>query len=523
MTQTAAPWWKRGIVYQIYPRSFMDSNGDGIGDLRGIADKLDYLAWLGVDALWLSPIFPSPMKDFGYDVSDYVGIHPIFGTLDDFDHLLQEAHARNIRIVLDLVPNHTSSEHEWFKESRSSRDNPKRDWYIWRDAKPDGSPPNNWLAYFGGAAWTWDEATGQYYLHSFLPEQPDLDWHNPDVRQAIYDAIRFWLRRGVDGFRIDVIDRMIKDELLRDNPLDPNWVEGSNPAHRYQRLYSENQPGVHDLIRDLRLVFNEFTESVSIGEIGYFRDPGMIAPFYGEAPHGDEIHLPFNFALILLKWRADEVKAFVDAYEGTIPTHGWANYVLGNHDQSRVATRIGDAQARVAAMLLLTLRGTPFLYYGDEIGMRDVDIPREKYQDPQGVNLGFSRDPQRTPMQWDASPNAGFSSADPWLPLANDYPWANVKVERGDPRSVLTLYKRLIELRRSDDALVLGDYVSLLAPDGVFSYMRGRKYTIALNFTDEAQQLALSGEILLSTHLDRSGKVEALDLRPNEGVIMERL
>jgi alpha-glucosidase len=528
MTLPTASWWQRGIVYQIYPRSFMDSNGDGIGDLRGIADRLDYLTWLGVDALWLSPIFPSPMKDFGYDVSDYVGIHPIFGTMDDFDYLLKEAHKREIRIVLDLVPNHTSSEHAWFKESRSSRDNPKRDWYIWRDAKPDGSPPNNWLAYFGGAAWTWDETTQQYYLHSFLPEQPDLNWHNPEVRRAMYDAIRFWLKRGVDGFRIDVIDRMIKDEQLRDNPLDPNWMEGHNPAHRYQRLYSENQPGVHDLIRDLRLVFNEFTESVSIGEIGYFRDPGMIAPFYGQAqaqaPQGDEIHLPFNFALILLAWQADEIRAFVDAYEGLIPAHGWANYVLGNHDQSRVATRIGDAQARVAAMLLLTLRGTPFLYYGDELGMRDVDIPREKYQDPQGVNLGFSRDPERTPMQWDATPNAGFTSADaePWLPLAPDYPWANVNVEKGDPRSVLTLYKRLIDLRRSDDALIFGAYASLAAPDGVYAYTRGEKYMIALNFTGEAKPLALSGEIVVSTHLDRTGKVEALELRPNEGVILRR-
>ncbi len=525
MTQSAAlsPWWKRGVLYQIYPRSFMDSNGDGIGDLRGIADRLDYLAWLGVDGLWLSPIFPSPMADFGYDVANYVSVDPMFGTLANFDHLLAEAHARNIRIVLDLVPNHTSNQHPWFLESRSSRDNPKRDWYIWRDAKPDGSPPNNWLAYFGGKSWTWDETTQQYYLHSFLPEQPDLNWHNPEVRQAVFDSIRFWLDRGVDGFRVDVIDRMIKDEALRDNPPDPNWVEGrDNPAHRFLRLYSENRPGIHNLIREFRQVFDAYPERVSIGEIAYSLNPSIITAFYGQPPKGDELDIPFNFGLILLDWKAEAVKAFVDAYEGMVPPYGWPTYVVSNHDQTRVATRVGADQARVVALLLLTLRGTPFLYYGDELGMLDVDIPAEKYQDPQGINLGISRDPERTPMQWDASPHAGFSSAEPWLPVAPDFAQVNVEAEKTDPRSILTLYKRLIDLRRGDDALALGDYQPLDAPDGVFAYGRGGKSTVALNFTGESKRLGFGGSVVISTELDRSGAVEMLDLRPHEGVILQR-
>ena len=531
MTQAAsaasgAPWWKAGIVYQIYPRSFMDSNGDGIGDLRGIADRLDYLKWLGVDALWLSPIFPSPMADFGYDISDYSNVEPIFGTLADFDDLLAKAHGQGIKIVLDFVPNHTSNMHRWFLESRSSRDNPKRDWYIWRDAKADGSPPNNWLAYFGGPSWTWDETTQQYYLHSFLPEQPDLNWRNPEVKRAMFDAILFWLERGVDGFRIDVIDRMIKDEALRDNPLDPNWVEGNNPAHRFQRLYSENRPGIHELIGEFREVFDEYENRVSIGEIAYSLDPSLITGYYGAGTQefGTELHLPFNFALIMLKWEANAVRAFVDGYEAATPAYGWPNYVLGNHDQTRVATRIGSAQARAAAMLLLTLRGTPFIYYGDELGMRDVDIAPELYQDPQGINLGISRDPERTPMQWDSSPHAGFSegSVATWLPLAPDYQTSNVEAEKADPRSMLTLYKRLIELRRSDEALVLGAYQSLDAPEGVFAYERGGGYTIALNFTGEVRRLDFGGEIVISTALNREGMVDTVELRPHEGVILRR-
>lgn len=524
---TSAAWWKRGVVYQIYPRSFMDANGDGIGDLRGIAARLDYLKWLGVDAVWLSPIFPSPMADFGYDVSDYTGIYPPFGTLDDFDHLLDAMHQRDLKLILDLVPNHTSDHHAWFQESRSSRDNPKRDWYIWRDAKADGSPPNNWLAYFGGSSWTWDDKTGQYYLHSFLPQQPDLNWHNPEVKKAMFDAIRFWLKRGVDGFRVDVIDRMIKDALLRDNPPNPDWVDGrDNPTWKYQRVYSENQPGIHDLIREMRGVFDEFKDRVIIGEIAYSTDPTLITGFYG-TPKAPEIQLPFNFALLMLAWNADAIRAFADAYDGAIPAGEWGNYVLGNHDQTRVATRIGAEQARVAAMLLLTLRGTPFIYYGEELGMTDVAIPPHLYQDPQGINIGISRDPERTPMQWSDAPNAGFSAgASTWLPVAPDYARVNVAAQQGDPKSMLMFYHTLLNLRRFTPALHSGSYRSLDAPDGCFVYLResdGRRFVIALNFYNLPRTLTLPahGTVILSTHMDRADAGATLTLREHEGVVVE--
>ncbi len=528
MTHPNAPWWMRGIIYQIYPRSFMDANGDGVGDLRGIASKLDYIAWLGIDAIWISPIYPSPMKDFGYDVSDYVAIHPLFGNLDDFDHLLHEAHGRGIKVVLDLVPNHTSNEHEWFIESRSSRDNPKRDWYIWRDAQPDGSPPTNWLAYFGGSAWTWDATTHQYYLHNFLPEQPDLNYRNPAVRAAMLDQVRFWLRRGVDGFRVDVVDRMIKDDLqLRDNPPNPDYVPGVwNPQDRLLRTYSENGDGIHDVIRAFRTAFDEFDNRVMIGEIAYSTDPAFIVSFYGDGsqPHGNEIHQPFNFALTMLDWRADVIRAFVDAYDAAIPPYGWGNYVMGNHDRERLATRIGSAQARNAALLLLTLRGTPTIYYGEELGMHDVPIAPEQYQDPQGINIGISRDHERTPMQWEEAPNGGFApeGVTPWLPLAANFANNNVESQQVDPRSMLSLYRALIALRRSDDDLLFGAYQSIDAPDGVYAYRRGEHYTIALNFTDQPQTVNVSGALVLSTLMDRRETVSgSLALRPHEGVIVQ--
>lgn len=520
-------WWQRGIVYQVYPRSFADSNGDGVGDLPGITAKLDYLAWLGIDAVWISPIYPSPMADFGYDVADYTDIHPLFGSLADFDALLERAHTLGMRVILDLVPNHTSSEHAWFIEARSSKDNPKRDWYIWRDPNADGTPPNNWLAYFGGAAWTLDEKSGQYYLHNFLPEQPDLNYRNPDVTEAMLENIRFWLRRGVDGFRVDVIDRMIKDADLRDNPVDPNWREGNNSSARLQRLHSENAEGIHDLIKGFRKVFDEFGDRVIVGEIAYSTSPEFIVNFYGTdaQPYGDEIHLPFNFAFCMLPWDAGVLRSFVDSYNDAIPPYGWGNYVLGNHDQSRIATKVGIEQARVAAMLLLTLRGTPTIYYGDELGMQDGDIAPEQYQDPQGINIGISRDPQRTPMQWDASTNAGFSNAaQTWLPLAADYAQVNVEAEKANPRSMLTLHKRLIELRRSDDRLLVGDYRSYESPAGTFIYTRGDTYAVALNLTLDAQTVTLprGGEIVLSTHLDRDGATgETMELRADEGVIVK--
>lgn len=507
----------------------MDSNDDGIGDLPGITSKLDYLQALGIDAIWISPIFPSPMADHGYDVSDYTDIHPIFGTLDDFDELLGEAHQRNLKVILDWVPNHTSNEHPWFLESRSSRDNPKRDWYIWRDPAPDGGPPNNWLSHFGGIAWTWDEQTGQYYNHSFLKEQPDLNWRNPEVKQAMFDTLRFWFDRGVDGFRVDVIWHLIKDEQLRDNPENPNWQPGDSPYQRLIPLYSADRPEVHQVIREMRAVFDEYDERVLIGEI--YLPVERLVTYYGE--EDNEIHLPYNFQLILLPWEAPVISAAIDTYEAEIPTHGWPNWVLGNHDRHRIASRVGPEQARVAAMLLLTLRGTPTIYYGDEIGMQDVEIPPELIQDPQEIRvpgIGLGRDPVRTPMQWDASPNAGFTTGTPWLPLAPDYQTVNVTAEEDDPDSILTLHRRLIDLRSVERALEVGHYRSVPTHGNLLAYLRelnDDRFLIALNLGDAsevftARALTFEGQVALSTHLDRDDEAvrDSIDLRPNEGVVV---
>ena len=395
-------WWKHGIVYQLYPRSFQDTNQDGVGDLPGITERLDYVAGLGVDAIWISPIYPSPMADNGYDVADYCGVDPLFGTMEDLDRLIARAHALGLKIILDFVPNHSSDRHPWFAASRSSRADPKRDWYIWRDAKPDGSPPNNWVSNFGGSAWQWEEATGQYYYHAFLKEQPDLNWRNPDLRDAMHDVLRFWLDRGVDGFRVDVIWHLIKDAGLRDNPPNPGWHPGRPEIESLLQIHSSDQEEVHEVIAGMRKVLDAYPDRVLIGEI-YLPTERLVA-YYGEGLSG--AHLPFNFQLIQTAWNARAIARMVDEYEAAIPPGGWPNWVLGNHDQPRIAVRVGAAQARVAAMLLLTLRGTPTLYYGDEIGIGRVEIPPDRVQDPWEKNepgLGFNRDPERTPMQWDAS------------------------------------------------------------------------------------------------------------------------
>ncbi|HEY0068411.1 MAG TPA: alpha-amylase family glycosyl hydrolase [Chloroflexia bacterium] len=523
-------WWQKGVIYQVYPRSFMDSNGDGVGDLPGIQSRLDYLEWLGVDAVWLSPIYPSPMADFGYDVADYTGIEPMFGTMADFDRLLADIHRRGLKLVLDLVPNHTSDRHAWFLESRASRDNPKRDWYIWRDPAPGGGPPNNWLSAFGGSAWQWDEPTRQYYLHSFAVEQPDLNWRNPEVEAAVFEAIRFWLDKGVDGFRVDVIYVMIKDALFRDNPPNPDFVEGQDPSHSQVHLYTNNRPEVHGIIRRMRQLFDEYDERVIIGEI-YLPYPELMR-YYGS--NLDEAHLPFNFQLILLPWQADIIRAAVSTYEALLPELGWPNWVLGNHDQHRIATRVGRAQARVAQMLLLTMRGTPTCYYGDELTMLDVDIPPEMVQDPQELGkpgLGLGRDPERSPMQWDSSPNAGFTTGKPWLPTAPDYTLYNVAAEREDPTSMLMLFRQLLALRRASPALSVGGYTDVPsdAPD-IFSFMReheGERLLVVLNFSHEARVFSMQSsdavaEVALSTVPGRSGQVDLanVELAADEGVVL---
>jgi alpha-glucosidase len=534
-------WWQKGIIYQIYPRSYQDSNGDGIGDLPGIIQRLDYIKSLNVDAIWLSPIYPSPMHDFGYDVSDYTGIHPIFGTLADCDRLLAEVHQRGMKLILDLVPNHTSDEHPWFIESRSSRDNPKRDWYIWRDPAPDGGLPNNWLSVFGGPAWTIDETTGQYYLHQFVRQQPELNYRHPDVLPAMLDVMRFWLDRGLDGFRVDVISFMWKDGQFRDNPQNPDW-DGKLPFAEFLPVYTHNLPGVHNIIRQMRAVLDEYDERMMVGET-YVPNQELMK-YYGQ--NHDECHLPFNFQLIVTEffeprpWQAQVIRQIVNAYEAALPKGGWPNWVLGNHDHHRLATRLGVDQTRVATMLLLTLRGTPTCYYGDEIGMEDVSIPPDKVQDPPAIKQPeiadiVGRDPERTPMQWDNSPNAGFALAgvDTWLPVAADYAERNVATQKNDPTSMLSFYRALTCLRRSEPALSLGDYVAVdTEADDVFAYQRtfagANNFLIVLNFGPQRQTLNLSqvahqATIAIATDMIRYGLVDLanLSLAPNEGLVLQ--
>ncbi|GIV57276.1 MAG: alpha-amylase [Rhodothermaceae bacterium] len=537
MTTDPLPWWQTGVIYQIYPRSFKDSNGDGIGDLGGVLEKLDYLSdTLGVDAIWLSPFYPSPMADFGYDVADYTDVDPIFGDLATFDALVAEAHRRGLRVIIDIVPNHTSDRHPWFIASRSSRDNPKRDWYVWRDPAPDGGPPNNWLSVFGGPAWEYDETTGQYYLHSFLKEQPDLNWRNPEVRRAMFDVFRFWLERGVDGFRIDVAHYIMKDPLFRDNPPNPHRGDYHKDMGEYDtqlHLYDKGHEDVHEVFRELRRLLDDYSRDrprFAVGEIHIF-DWNAWVRYYGD--NLDELHMPFNFALLKAGWDARAIREVVDGLEAALPEGAWPNYVLGNHDEQRIATRYGRAQSRVAAMLLLTLRGTPTLYYGDEIGMREGVIPPEQQQDPWGLRVpGLGRDGCRTPMQWDASHAAGFTTApEPWLPVNDDYPTVNVAAELEDPRSMLTLYRRLLALRRQWPALHRGTYAPVDGtPDDTFVYQRrdgDQTVLVALNFGGKPVEIALprafhGGRVLLSTHLDRDDEPAGptVTLRGHEGLLL---
>ncbi|MBB4153837.1 alpha-glucosidase [Sphingomonas jinjuensis] len=515
MSGEDAPWWRSAVIYQIYPRSFQDSNGDGVGDLAGIEARLDHLVDLGVDALWISPIYPSPMADFGYDVADYCDVDPRFGSLADFDSLTAAAHARGLKLLLDFVPNHTSSEHPWFRASRSSRDDPKRDWYIWRDAAPDGGPPNNWISDFGGSAWEWDESTGQYYYHAFLKEQPDLNWRNPDVVAAMMDVLRFWFARGVDGFRIDVLWHMVKHPGFPDNPWNPDWVPAMGERDRVFQTHSTDQSEVHELAAAMRAIADEFGERVLIGEI-YLPVPKLMT-YYGSAA-APEVHLPFNFQLIGARWDAREIGRMIANYEGALPAGAWPNWVLGNHDQPRIATRVGEAQARVAAVLLLTLRGTPTLYYGDEIGMVDGIIPPDRVMDPRELRepgYGLGRDPERTPMQWDACAHAGFSTAEPWLPLGPDWQTRNVAAQAADDRSMLALHRQLLALRRAHMALAIGSWQALPAAGDVLAYERhhgDEAIVVALNLGDTPQPTALpGGETLLSIGGGLSGGMLGAD------------
>ena len=590
-------WWQTGVIYQIYPRSFQDSNGDGVGDLKGITARLDYLVALGVDAIWISPIYPSPMADFGYDVADYCGVDPLFGTMADFDALLSAAHAKGLRVILDFVPNHTSDQHPWFLESRSSRTNAKRDWYLWRDAHPSeqgstGTPgdaagpngsedrrpasqryPNNWTSHFGGPSWAWDEATEQFYLHSFLKQQPDLNWRNPEVRAAIYQAMRFWLDKGVDGFRMDVLWLLIKDEHFRDNPTNLEYSPGMHDHAKTLPLYNADQPGTHRIVAAMRALMDSYgptlpgsgeaggaldpetqapmaeSHRVLIGEI-YLPLPELVRYYFGREPQtgGTEgtspeipelrgANLPFNFHLIQTEWSATRIAEIVQSYELLLPSGAWPNYVLGNHDQPRLATRVGAQQARAAAMLLLTLRGTPTLYYGDELGMEDVAVPAADVQDPAEKNepgKGRGRDPERSPMLWVDAPNAGFTSpgVKPWLPLQANWPTMNAKMQSGQERSTLQLYRRLLALRREHPALHLGAISDVTTEGTVLRFCRqeqgkgnaGQKFQVLLNLSQEpAVAQCQRGRVVLTTLLDGEGGLVdgPVTLEAGEGLLIE--
>jgi alpha-glucosidase len=482
------PWWRTGVVYQIYPRSFLDTSGDGVGDLEGIRRRLDYLAWLGVDALWLSPIFRSPMADFGYDVSDYCDVDPLFGSLDELDRLVAEAHARGLRLLLDWVPNHTSDRHPWFLESRSSRASAKRSWYVWRDPAPGGGPPNNWTAAFlrDTPAWTFDEATGQYYLHCFLPQQPDLDWSNPEVAAAMHDVLRFWLDGGIDGFRVDVVHCLGKDPALPDDP--PNLVGVPHCA-------VNDHPATHAVLRGLRRLVDGYPgDRMLVGEVYLLFQPD-ITRYYG---HGDELHLAFDLPRTLhTPWDAAAWRERTEAVQTAYGAAGaWPTLVLSNHDTPRQRTRLGsEARARAAPVLLLTLPGTPFLYAGEELGLEDAIVPRDRRVDPGG------RDGCRAPIPWDASARHGWAG-EPWLPWPPEAERRAVSVLRDDPASMLHLYRRLLAARRASPALRAGTWIARDAPAGVLSYERvsgDDRRLVLVNFGSEPVVVPAAGRVAVAS------------------------
>lgn len=520
-------WWQQGVIYQIVVPSFLDTNGDGLGDLPGVAQRLEYLDWLGVKTLWLSPIHPSPMADLGYDVADFEAVHPQFGTMNDFLQLLSEVHRRGMKLILDWVPNHTSTEHAWFQESASCRQNPKRDWYLWRDPAPDGGPPNNWVSMFGGGAWQWHEPTGQYYLHTFLDQQADLNWRNPEVREAMFDTLRFWLDRGVDGFRVDAIDLVLKDEQFRDNPVNPDWKEGEPYANKLFTKYTRNQPGIHELIASMRTVVDEYSpERMLCGEL-YLPVKQLVAYYGYRSP---ELHMPLNLEIAWADWSGDEMVKIIEGYCRELPSDAWPTWTISTHDNTRLAARVHGDQSRVVTTMLLTLGGTPTHYYGEEIGMRGVPIPPEEAIDPQGRLSGRNRDPARTPMQWSNTRHAGFSDADPWLPIGKDLHHANVAAQAEDPQSLLTLHRKLIALRSERNVLVVGDHQILARKNPLLAYSRStsaEKLAVILNPTDDPQTFRhpeiASGQVLLSSFLDRErdnvqGEIE---LRGDEGILVE--
>ncbi len=519
---TDSLWWRDGVIYQIYPRSFADSNGDGIGDLQGIISRLDYLQSLGIDAIWLSPFYPSPDADFGYDISDHTAVDARFGTMEDFDALVEKAHQHGIRIILDLVLNHTSQAHPWFQESRSGRDNPKADWYIWRDT------PNRWLSVFGGKAWTYDEKRGQYYYHMFLKEQPDVNWRNPDLRRAQIDVMRFWLARGVDGFRLDVFNVYFKDAEFRDNP--PTF--GRRPFEWQKHIYDCDRPELIPLLKEFRALMDSYSERYMVGET-FLSTPEKAAKYCGK----ETLHAAFNFDFTMRHFHPKEFFDAIQRWERALGEENWPNYVLSNHDIPRSATRYAkgedDARAKIVLAMLLTLRGTPYLYAGEEIGMRNLKMRRSEIMDPPGKRyypFYPTRDAARSPMQWEDSPNAGFTTGTPWLRVHPNYPHRNVAAQEKDPHSILNMTKRLIALRKKYPVLRRGTFLPQrsLAPRGVMAYLRrteAQTLFVALNFTGREQNLRLPEEthhLIFSTHRDENAEIpeENFSLFPYEAVIL---
>ena len=526
-------WWKASVFYQVFPASFYDSNGDGYGDLRGIIMKLDYLSWLGVDALWLSPVFESPFFDMGYDVTDYLSVNPIFGNLGDLRELLSEAHKKGIRIILDLVLNHTSIEHPWFQESRSSITNPKRDWYIWNKGS-SRRKPNNWKSLYGGSAWSFDATTGEYYYHTFFKEQPDLNWRNQDVRRHFFNIVRFWVDLGVDGFRLDVINVIVKDRELRNSP----------PPFLYQLLGRENyvtrnQRESFNVIQELREVVDEYAGTLLLGEIYTLPpgNPGLVSVYLNGKQK--RLHLAFNFSLMFSSWSAGKYHNAVVKWMNHIPDEAWPCHVLSNHDLNRSLgfewfTNLSDKKAKVMATLLLTLKGTPFIYYGEEIAMRNSFIPKRRIIDPLGKRfwpLYMGRDPSRTPMQWDARIHGGFSEGEPWLPLHRGWPIRNVSNQMADGTSILMFYRELLELRKSRHTLQYGDWIPVITGENnILAYLRTsseEQILIVLNFSRRSRRIRINhymeGTVLISTNRSTSEKIRLTDLRlfPFESTILQ--
>jgi len=500
-------WWQHAVFYEIYPRSFADSNNDGIGDLKGITSKMSYLHDLGVDAIWITPCFPSPQVDFGYDVSDYENIDPMYGTLADFDQMVAEGKKQHVRIIFDFVVNHSSDQHPWFVDSKSSRTAAHRDWYIWRDGKGSGQPPNNWTSEFGGSAWKFDATTGQYYYHNFYAEQPDLNWHNPAVKDAMFDVTRWWYKRGVSGFRLDAVDTLFEDPKLRDNPILPGKNAYGDPNQ--EKKYNTKLREVHDVLRGLRQVADE-SGAVLIGET-WTKNVSELRQYYGD--HSDELQMPMDLMLTSLKFSAPVFREHIAAVDGA---GGWPVYVISNHDIVRSYDRYGDGKhndqiAKVMAALYLTLRGTPIMYYGEEIGMKTTPpTHKEDVKDPIG-RTGWpqekGRDGERTPMQWNEKANAGFSTKKPWLPVPPTYKTHNVATEEKDRNSILNFYKKLLALRHTNEALLDGSYIALNTNDpDVISYLRsykGKAVLVALNMSGSAQKASfrLDGQGFGSVHL----------------------